>query len=40
LRRDAAAAADPEQARMLGQKASVLEQVIRMRLERFKGSAG
>jgi hypothetical protein len=39
LRRDAAAAGDPEQARLLGQKASELEQSIRLRLERFRSSA-
>ncbi|HEU5295572.1 MAG TPA: DnaJ family domain-containing protein [Burkholderiaceae bacterium] len=37
LRRDAAAATDAEQARCLGQKASELEQLIRLRLERFRG---
>ena len=38
LRRDAAAAGDPEQARGLAKQASDLEQLIRLRLERFKGS--
>jgi len=36
LRRQAAAATDPELARRLGQKASELEPSIRMRLERFR----
>jgi hypothetical protein len=39
LRRDAAAAADLEQARMLQQRASELEQLIKLRLERLSGGA-
>jgi hypothetical protein len=38
LRRDAAAAG-PEQGRGLAKQASDLEQLIRLRLERFKSSA-
>src|SRR5262245_24794216 len=38
LRREAAAATDPAQARRLAQKASELEQSIRLRLERFRSS--
>jgi hypothetical protein len=36
LRREAAAATDPDTARTLACKASDLEQLIRLRLERFK----
>jgi hypothetical protein len=39
LRRDAAAASDAEQARTLAKKASDLEQLIRLRLERFKSGS-
>ena len=35
LRRDAAAAADPEQSRALSKRASDLEQLIKLRLERL-----
>jgi hypothetical protein len=38
LRRDAAAASDPDEARRLRQKASELDQWIRLRLERFRSS--
>jgi hypothetical protein len=37
LRRDAAAAVDPEQARALSKQASDLEQQIKLRLERLSG---
>jgi hypothetical protein len=37
LRRDAAAATDPEQARALSKAASDLEQLIKLRLERLRG---
>jgi DNA-binding transcriptional ArsR family regulator len=36
LRRDAAAATEPERSRALSQKASELEQLIRLRLERLR----
>jgi len=39
LRRDAAAAADREQAHALTKQASDLEQLIRLRLERFNSGA-
>jgi hypothetical protein len=39
LRRDAAAAPDAERARELLKKASDLEQLIRLRLERLKGGS-
>ena len=39
LRRDAAAAADPERARALSKQASDLEQLIKLRLERLRGGA-
>jgi len=39
LRRDAAAAADPQQAKALSQQASELEQLIRLRLERLRGGS-
>jgi hypothetical protein len=39
LRRNTAAASDAEQARALAKKASDLEQLIRLRLERFRSSA-
>jgi len=37
LRRDAAAATDPQQSRALAQRASELEQLIKLRLERLRG---
>lgn len=39
LRRDAAAAADPLQARRMSQQASELEQLIHLRLERLRGGS-
>lgn len=39
LRREAAAASDPTEARRLAQQASELQQLIAMRLERLKGGA-
>lgn len=39
LRRDAAAAADPQQAKVLSRQASELEQLIRLRLERLRGGS-
>jgi hypothetical protein len=39
LRRDAAAATDPQEARQLGQRASELEQLIKLRLERLSRGA-
>jgi hypothetical protein len=39
LRRDAAAASDPEQARTLAKKASDLEQLIRLRPHRYRSGS-